>query len=230
MHRSWFTALGILILVVLVLAGCGPRVSQRVEESRAAVEMARAAGAPSRSPEEFQAAESTLKESQALLAAGDAVSLSRAEDRAALATVMAKSALTTAKLSTSLEKVQAEAQAEAQAAKQEAERARAEMDRLQPQVRTVEETARGAQARAERAEAQVAELKRQVAAAATPAPSLATYARYVVKKGDTLAKIAARPEIYGDARQWRRIYDANQDIIGRDRKVRMGQVLMIPKP
>jgi len=226
MHRSWFTALGILILVVLVLAGCGPRVSQRVEESRAAVEVARAAGAPSRSPEEFQAAESTLKESQALLAAGDAASLSKAEYRAALATVMAKSALTTARLSTNLEKVQAEAQA----AKQEAERARAETDRLQPQVRTVEETARGAQARAERVEAQVAELKRQVAAAATPAPSLATYTRYVVKKGDTLPEIAARPEIYGDASQWRRIYEANQDIIGRDHKVKTGQVLMIPKP
>jgi nucleoid-associated protein YgaU len=115
-------------------------------------------------------------------------------------------------------------------AKQEAARTRAEIDRLQPQVRTVEETARAAQARAERAETQVAELKRQVAAAATPAPSLATYTRYVVKKGDTLPKIAARPEIYGDAGQWKRIYDANQDIIGRDHKLKTGQVLMIPKP
>jgi nucleoid-associated protein YgaU len=59
---------------------------------------------------------------------------------------------------------------------------------------------------------------------------LASYPRYVVKKGDTLRKIAARPEIYGDAGRWQRIYEANRDIIGRDRKLNMGQVLMIPKP
>ena len=226
MHRSWFTALGILILVALALASCGPRISQSVAQARAAVEAARAAGAPTRSPEQFQAAEKALKDSEALFAAGDADSLLAADNIAKMAEATAYSAAAAAKLSTDLGK----AQAEAQAAKQEAERARAEMDRLQPRVRTVEETARAAQARAERAEAQVAELKRQVAAAATPAPSMASYTRYVVKKRDTLPKIAARPEIYGDAGQWKRIYDANQDIIGRDRKLKIGQVLMIPKP
>jgi len=59
---------------------------------------------------------------------------------------------------------------------------------------------------------------------------LASYIRYVVKKRETLPKIAARPEIYGDASQWRRLYEANQDIIGRDHKVKTGQVLMIPRP
>jgi nucleoid-associated protein YgaU len=226
MSRSWFPVLRLLILAALILAGCGPRVSQHVEESRAAVEAARAAGAPSRAPEEFQAAESTLKESQALLAAGSAASLLEADYRAAVTAAMARSAQGSARLSTDLARVQAEAQA----AKQEAERARAETERLQPQVRTAEETARSAQGRAERAEAQVAELKRQVAAASQPASPLTSYTRYVVKKGDTLRKIAARPEIYGDAGQWQRIYEANRDIIGRDRKLKMGQVLMIPKP
>ncbi len=226
MHRSWFLALGILVLVALGLAGCGPQVSQHVEESRAAVEAARAAGAPSRAPEEFQAAESMLKESQALLAAGSAASLLEADYRAAVTVAMAKSATASARLSADLMKVQSEAQA----AKQEAERARAETGSLQPQVRTAEEAARVAQARAERAEAQVAELKRQVTAASQPASPLASYTRYVVKKGDTLRKVAARPEIYGDAGRWQRIYEANRDIIGRDRKLKMGQVLMIPKP
>jgi len=226
MRRSRFPALGILMLVALAAGSCAPRVSQRIEEARAAVEGARAAGAPTRSPEEFQVAEGSLKESQALLAAGDGANLVEADYRAAIATAMAKSALTTTKLSTDLEKVQTDAQA----AKEEAARARAELDRLQPQVRTIEETARAAQARADRAEAQVAELKRQVAAGSQPAPSLASYIRYVVKKGETLPKIAARPEIYGDASQWRRLYEANQDIIGRDHKVKTGQVLMIPRP
>jgi nucleoid-associated protein YgaU len=226
MSRSWFPVFHLLVLAALILAGCGPRVSQHVEESRVAVEAARAAGAPSRAPEEFQAAESTLKESQALLAAGSGASLLEADYRAAVTVAMAKSAQASARLSTDLARVQAETQA----AKQEAERARAETERLQPQVRTAEEAARVAQARAERAEAQVAELKRQVTAASQPASPLTSYTRYVVKKGDTLRKIAARPEIYGDAGQWQRIYEANRDIIGRDRKLNMGQVLMIPKP
>jgi hypothetical protein len=156
MSRPWFPVLRLLILAALILAGCGPRVSQHIEESRAAVEAARAAGAPSRAPEEFQVAESALKESQALLAAGSVASLLEADYRADVAEAMAKSAMASARLSTDLARVQAEAQA----AKQEAERARAETERLQPQLRVAEGVARVAQGRAERAEAQVVELKR----------------------------------------------------------------------
>lgn len=224
MRKPWFSVLGILTLVAL--AGCAPRVSQSIAQARAAVEAARAAGAPARSPEQFQAAEKALKDSEALFAAGDGDSLLAADNIAKMAEATAYSAAAAGKFSTDLEK----AQAEARAAKQEAERARAEAERLQPQLRTAEEASRAAQARAERTEAQVADLKRQVAAATAPATPLAAYARYVVKKGDTLAKIAARPEIYGDAGQWPRIYDANRDVIGRDRKLKIGQVLMIPKP
>jgi nucleoid-associated protein YgaU len=219
MSRSWFPVLRLLILAALILAGCSPRVSQHIEESRAAVEAARAAGAPSRAPEEFQAAEDSLNRSQQLLAAGSPSSLIEADYRAAVAAAMAKSAQASTRLSTDLARVQAEARA----AKQEAER-------LQPQVRTAEDAARSAQARVERAEVQVAELKRQVAAASQPASSPTSYPRYVVNKGDTLRKIAARPEIYGDAGRWQRIYEANRDFIGRDRKLNVGQVLMIPKP
>lgn len=226
MHRPWVPILGILILVAAGLLGCSPRVSRHVAESRAALEAARAAGAPARAPEQFQAAERALKDSEALVAAGDAASLLEADYRAAVATATAKSAVDTTKLSSDLERVQGEAQA----ARQEAGRARAEMDRLQPQVRTAEDTARAAQARAERAEAQVADLKRQVEASAAWAAPMTAYPRYVVKRGDTLPKIAAKVEVYGNADQWRRIYDANRDIIGKDRKLKVGQVLVIPKP
>ena len=58
---------------------------------------------------------------------------------------------------------------------------------------------------------------------------LADYFELVVC-GDTLPKIAARSEIYGDARQWTRIYDANTEVVGRDRKLRTGLVLLIVKP
>jgi len=225
MSKSWFPVLGVPILVMLALAGCAPRVSEHIEESRAALEAARAAGAPSRAPEEFRLAEQNLKDSQALFAYGDPAGYVEADYRAAIATASAKSGITSARLAANLEKVQAEAQA----AKQEAARTRAEVDRLQTQVRSVEEAARAAQARVERAESQTAELKRQMPAP-QPAASWATYARYVVKQGDTLPKIAARPEIYGDTEKWPRLYEANRDIIGKDRKVKMGQVLMVPKP
>ena len=225
MSKSWFPVLGVPILVMLVLAGCAPRVSEHIEESRTALEAARAAGAPLRSPEEFQLAEQNLRDSQALLAYGDPVGFVEADYRAAIATASAKSGITSARLAANLEKVQAEAQA----AKQEAARTRAEVDRLQTQVRSVEEAARAAQARAERAESQTAELRRQMPAP-QPAASVTPYVRYVVKQGDTLPKIAARPEIYGDAEKWPRLYEANRGIIGKDRKVKMGQVLMVPKP
>ncbi|MBN1557066.1 MAG: LysM peptidoglycan-binding domain-containing protein, partial [Lentisphaerae bacterium] len=49
---------------------------------------------------------------------------------------------------------------------------------------------------------------------------------YRVKRGDTLSRIAA--ELYGDAQQWRRIYNANEEILGGENRLRVGQVLVIP--
>jgi nucleoid-associated protein YgaU len=51
---------------------------------------------------------------------------------------------------------------------------------------------------------------------------------YVVKSGDSLSKIARR--VYGDAKQWTRIYDANRALIGDDPDlIHPGQNLVIPK-
>ena len=226
MQRPGFLVLGVLIAAAL--AGCAPFVPQGVVGARMAVEAARTAGAPERSPKEFNAAVQALRESESFFAKGDGADLDFAQEFGEVAITEALSAVAaaSAKQSADLEK----AQAEARTSKQEAERARAEMERLQPQVRTAEEAARAAEARAERAEAQMAELKRQVAPSSQPATPSVSYIRYAVKKGDTLPKIAARPEIYGDAGQWKRIYDANEEIIGRDRKLNIGQILMIPKP
>jgi nucleoid-associated protein YgaU len=49
---------------------------------------------------------------------------------------------------------------------------------------------------------------------------------YVVVKGDSLSKIAKRE--YGDANTWRRIYEANQDIIKDPDLIYPGQTLKIP--
>jgi nucleoid-associated protein YgaU len=49
---------------------------------------------------------------------------------------------------------------------------------------------------------------------------------YVVTKGDSLSAIAKRE--YGEAKEWRRIYDANRDIIKDPDLIYPGQTLRLP--
>ena len=49
---------------------------------------------------------------------------------------------------------------------------------------------------------------------------------YVVTKGDSLSAIAQRE--YGDANQWRRIYEANRDVIKNPDLIYPGQTLRLP--
>jgi nucleoid-associated protein YgaU len=59
------------------------------------------------------------------------------------------------------------------------------------------------------------------------APSPSTGGRtYTVRKGDSLSKIAKRE--YGDAQQWRRIFEANRDTIKDPDLIHPGQVVRIP--
>ena len=216
-------------VIGLALAGCTPQVAQRVDAARGAVEAARAAGAPARSAELFQLAEQNLKESESLLARGDGLSVLTSDWWAASAIVAAKAAVTTSKLQGEVDRVEAAAKAANQQALQAAagaaaaaEAARVADGRAQQAGAQVQQV----QTRVEQVEKQTAELKSQVASIPPPV----TFIRYVVKRGDTLPKIAARSEIYGDARQWTRIYEANTEVVGRDRKLRTGLVLLIVKP
>jgi len=49
---------------------------------------------------------------------------------------------------------------------------------------------------------------------------------YVVKKGDTLSKIAK--EYYGDASLYPQIFEANRDVLKDPNKIQVGQKLRIP--
>ncbi len=49
---------------------------------------------------------------------------------------------------------------------------------------------------------------------------------YEVVAGDSLSKIASRE--YGNASEWKRIYEANQDILKDPDKIYPGQKLKIP--
>jgi len=56
-----------------------------------------------------------------------------------------------------------------------------------------------------------------------------TYDTYVVKQGDTLWSIAADPTVFGDATRWRRLFEANQDVLKSPDQLRPGMTLRIPR-
>jgi nucleoid-associated protein YgaU len=60
-----------------------------------------------------------------------------------------------------------------------------------------------------------------------PRPSAPSERTYTVRKGDSLSKIAKRE--YGDAQQWRRIYEANREMIENPDLIYPGQVIRIPE-
>jgi nucleoid-associated protein YgaU len=62
--------------------------------------------------------------------------------------------------------------------------------------------------------------------AAPAAPQAPQQDRYTVAKGDSLSKIAKK--YYGDATQWRRIFEANRDQIEDPDLIQPGWQLVIP--
>jgi nucleoid-associated protein YgaU len=63
-------------------------------------------------------------------------------------------------------------------------------------------------------------------AAAASAGGTGSSTTYTVKAGDTLSKIAK--EIYGNANEYQRIFEANQDKLQSPDKIQVGQQLVIP--
>jgi len=63
--------------------------------------------------------------------------------------------------------------------------------------------------------------------ASSTAPAATVYETYEVKSGDSLSKIAKR--IYGDAKAWTKIFDANKDVVKDANKIFPGQKLKVPK-
>ena len=59
---------------------------------------------------------------------------------------------------------------------------------------------------------------------AAPSNPYAQY--YVVKKGDSLSKIAE--EVYGDKMLYPKIFEANRDTLSDPNKIKPGQKLLIP--
>jgi nucleoid-associated protein YgaU len=63
--------------------------------------------------------------------------------------------------------------------------------------------------------------------ASSTAPEADAFEMYLVKAGDTLSKIAKHH--YGDASAWRKIFEANTDILKDPDKIYPGQKLKLPQ-
>lgn len=66
------------------------------------------------------------------------------------------------------------------------------------------------------------------AAPAEPKKEAPTGGTCQIKKGDTLSTIAAR--VYGDPAKWRKIQEANKDVLGGSHLLKVGQTITIPPP
>jgi nucleoid-associated protein YgaU len=62
--------------------------------------------------------------------------------------------------------------------------------------------------------------------ASSTAPAAQAYQTYEVKSGDSLSKIAKN--YYGNGNEWKRIFEANTDILKDPNKIFPGQKLKIP--
>lgn len=62
--------------------------------------------------------------------------------------------------------------------------------------------------------------------ASTTAPGAEVYETYEVKSGDSLSKIAKHA--YGNAADWKKIFEANRDVLKDPDKIFPGQKLKIP--
>lgn len=65
-------------------------------------------------------------------------------------------------------------------------------------------------------------------ASSPAAPSAAGERDYLVQAGDTLGTISRK--VYGSSRHWKRILDANKDILSGPEKMRAGMRLRLPEP
>ena len=66
-------------------------------------------------------------------------------------------------------------------------------------------------------------------ASQAPTASAGRYDAYTVQRGDSLWSIAAKPEVYGKATRWRRIFDANRNLLPSPDRLKAGMVLQIPQ-
>jgi nucleoid-associated protein YgaU len=203
----WLTFLAL----ALVLAACAKPPRQDLDATEYLVARAYANQAPAYAAEEYQAAFAALEDGRRMIAERD-----YAAARTSLA--FARQHALRAYALTDMAKAQEAAAAEARRlAEEEARRLAAEEEvrRLAAEEearRLVEEEAR-----------------RQAEEETRKANETRMFTSYRVVSGDTLASIAALPNVYGDPLLWPLLYQGNRDQIKDPSKIDIGQLLTIPR-
>ncbi len=52
---------------------------------------------------------------------------------------------------------------------------------------------------------------------------------YIVQEGDSLWSIAAKPQVYGKAANWNKLFEANKTLLGSPEGIKVGMRLSIPR-
>ena len=224
--------LPMFMLIMLVIGGCARPPLDRLEDVRSIVAHAYASGAAEYAPGEYQLSSSALQAAEQQLKDKDYRRAQRTLDLAqrysaeALSlTIDIKKKLTQEQTRIAeqkrLEQIERERKLE-----EERQRRIAQELALKKQQEIEERKRKEAEARKEKLKAAVVEKKKKP----EPVPEKPELVDEVeVQVGETLATIAAKPEVYDDPLLWPLIYKANRDQIKDPKEIFVGQDLTIPR-
>ncbi len=105
---------------------------------------------------------------------------------------------------------------------------RAVLDEIEARRTALARAADSLTAEADSSEARLASARAARGPAVAVAAAGERPATHVVRRGESLWRICARGEVYGDGRRWPRLYAANKGSIGNPDLIFPGQELVIP--
>ena len=195
---------------ILLLSACAKPPRLELDATEYLVARAYAFQAPSYAGEEYQAAVSALEDGRRLIAERDYPAAQTALIYARQHALRAYGVTEMAKARKAVE---------------------AELDRLAEEEagRKAEDEARRKAEEEVRRQAAEEEARRRSEEQARKVVESRSFTDYRVGSNETLASIAALPEVYGDPLLWPLLYQWNRDQIKDPRQIHVGQVLKIPR-
>jgi len=199
----------IVISAIALLTACATPPRQELDATEYLVARAYNFQAPLYAPAQYQAAYTALEDGRRLIQAGD---YPAAQASLAFARQHALRAYGSSELAKAREAVEAE---------------NLRLAELATGSSTAQEARRKAEEEARRKAEEEARLKAEEEA--RKAREARSFTSYRVGSGESLASIAALPNVYGDPLLWPLLYQANRDQIKDPSQIYIGQVLTIPR-